>query len=351
MNGKQRILQTLQMETCDRVPVFPCAHYFSAGVAGMSIRTFATDGDKMATALLCAAERFGWDGINPGSDVAVEAEALGSTAEFPEEAPPHVVAPGLENPSDLGRLRVPNPLRAGRMPVVLRATQICAKQAGDEICILPVIMGPLNCASQLRGVERMLLDTLDHPEFAARLLDFCTDVVIEYGKALIDSGAHGILVGEALCSPGMISPAFYDSMVPRQRRLAESLRKHGATHVLLHICGNTTRILPAMVETTANIFDLDWQVNLGEAKRICGPARVTMRGNLDPSAVLLNGGPEAVYQKSVEAIRAAGSSGFILSGGCDVAPGTPYENLDAMTAAACDEAARPERPLPSRPSG
>jgi uroporphyrinogen decarboxylase len=305
----------------------------------MSVRTFSTDGDKMAAALLHAAQRFGWDGINPGSDVAVEGEALGSTAEYPDEGPPHVTRPGLTDPSDLARLGVPNPLRAGRMPVVIRATEICAREAGGEIYNLPVIMGPLNCASQLRGVDQVLLDTADRPEFVAELLDFCTEVVTEYGKALIDAGAHGILVGEALCSPGMISPAFYRSVVSRQRRLVEALRQHGAQHVLLHICGNVKRILPAMVETSADIFDLDWQVNLAEAKCVCGPARVTIRGNLDPAAVLLHGTPETVYRKSVEAIRAGGDRGFILGSGCDVAPGTPHENLDAMNAAVRDECA------------
>jgi uroporphyrinogen-III decarboxylase len=36
-------------------------------------------------------------------------------------------------------------------------------------------------------------------------------------------------------------------------------------------------------------------------------------------------------------IRSAGAGGgLILSSGCDVSPGTPYENLDAMMSAARD---------------
>ena len=335
MNGKQRILNTLHMEQCDRVPVFPCAHYFTAAVGGMSIRTFSTDGEKMASALLRGLERFGWDGLNPGSDVAVEGEALGSKLGFPEQAPPYVVKAGLANPDDLAHHRVPNPLKAGRMPVVIRATEIVVREVGNEVYVMPVIMGPLNCSSQFRGVEDLMMDIVERPEFVERLLDFSTDVVLEYGKALVDAGAHGILIGEALCTPGMISPATYRSIVPRQRRLAEALRKHGAQHVLLHICGNVRRILPIMVEAGADIFDLDWQMDLAEAKRTCAPAGITIRGNLDPAAVLRNGTPDEVYQKSVKAIKAAGAGGgFILGSGCDVASETPYENLDAMVAAA-----------------
>jgi len=337
MNGKQRILNTLQMGKCDRVPVFPCAHYFTAAVGGMSIRTFSTDGNKMASALLRGLERFGWDGLNPGSDVAVEGEALGSKLAFPEQAPPYVVKAGLANPDDLESAHLPNPLKDGRMPVVVRATELVVREVGNEVYVMPVIMGPLNCSSQFRGVEDLMMDIVERPEFVERLLDFSTEVVLDYGKALVDAGAHGILIGEALCTPGMISPVTYRSIVPRQRRLAEGLRKHGAQHVLLHICGDVRRILPIMVEAGADIFDLDWQVDLAKAKCTCAPARITMRGNLDPAAVLLNGRPDEVYRKSVETIRAVGTGGgFILGSGCDVALGTPYENLDAMTAAAKD---------------
>ena len=95
MTGKQRILTALGGQQPDRVPVFPLAHYYTARFRKITIRDFATDGEKMAAALIAGFERFGWDGVNPGCDVAVEGEALGSLLEYPEEAPPYVVRPHL----------------------------------------------------------------------------------------------------------------------------------------------------------------------------------------------------------------------------------------------------------------
>lgn len=333
--GKDRILASLAMKTPDRTPVFPIAHYYTAGMRGMPVSVFATSGEKMASALLAAYERFGWDGINPGCDVAVEGEALGSEVEFPEQAPPHVVRPALENPEYAVFLRRPNPLKRGRMPVVIRATELCVKEAGKEIFIGPFTMGPFNCASQVRGVNNLLMDILDRPKFVHELLDFCVDVLIDYGKALIDVGAHAIFLGEALCTPGMISPAYYrETVLPRQQKLIAALKDYGAGHVLLHVCGNVRKILPAMLESGADIFDLDWQMDMEEARQTCAD-KATLRGNLDPSAVLLSGSPDEVFAKSVEVIRAAGAGGgLILGSGCDVAIGTPAENLEAMMAAA-----------------
>ncbi len=252
MNGKQRIAAALAHELPDRTPVFPIAHYYTAEVRGISIRTFATDGDRMASALLAGFERFGWDGLNPGCDVAVEAEAVGSELAFPEQAPPHVTRPALENLTYAPLLRRPNPLRQGRMPVVIRATGLCVKEAGNDIFIGPFTMGPFNCASQIRGVNNLLMDVIERPKFVEELLDFSVDVVLDYGKALIDVGAHAIFLGEALCTPGMISPKYYtETILPRQQRLISALRDYGAPHVLLHVCGNVRKILAPMLESGA----------------------------------------------------------------------------------------------------
>lgn len=335
MTGKERVISATSGKESDRVPVFPIAHYFTAGVKGVPISHFATHGDTMGTALMAGLERFGWDGINPGCDVAVEGEALGSMLAFPENAPPYVVRPALSDPALLRTLKKPHPLRDGRMPVVIRATQICAREAGESTYVGPYTMGPFNCASQVRGVQELLMDIVERPDFVEELLDFCTDVVLDYGKALVDAGAHGVFLGEAICTPGMISPTFYrDCILPRQQRLVTALKQYGANQVLIHICGDVTKILPTMLETGADIFDLDWQVDLAYAKQVFG-GKAAIRGNLDPSSVLLEGEPEDVYEKATKVIRAAGSGGgLILSSGCDVSPGTPYENLDAMMSAA-----------------
>ena len=337
MNGKERILQALRMEEADRVPVFPIAHYFSAKVNGISIREFAQDGEKMASAVLAGYERFGWDGIQLGCDIGVEGEALGGVAAFPEDAPPHLEKFVLESPEKLKDLRVPNPLKDGRMHVEIRATEICVKEAGDEVFIQPYTVCPMTCAGQVRGVEALLMDMIDRPDFVEDLLDFCSEVVLDYGKALIDVGAQSLLLGAALCSPSFSPPSFYrEKVLPRHQKLVATLKDYGGVPILLHICGDVKSILPDMLETGVDMFDIDWQVDMGEAKQIT-KGEVTLRGNLDPADVLLNGTAEQVYQKSAEVIHAAGKGGgLILGSGCDVSPGTPEENMEAMLQAAKD---------------
>ena len=54
MTGKQRILMALRGEQPDRTPVFPLAHYYTARFRKITIRDFATDGEKMGAALIAA---------------------------------------------------------------------------------------------------------------------------------------------------------------------------------------------------------------------------------------------------------------------------------------------------------
>lgn len=338
MNGKERILMACRMEEPDRVPVMPITHYHSAALAGITIGEYAQSGEKMAAAVLKGYERFGWDGFMLGCDVGVEGEALGGTAEFPDDAPPNLKTYVLENNYEkLKELKVPNPLKDGRMPVEIRATEICIKEVGAEAFVQPYTACPMTCASQLRGVQTLMMDTIDDPVFVEELLDFTTKVVLEYGKALVDAGAHSVLLGAALCSPQFTPPQFYqEKILPRHQELIAALKKYGAPSVDLHICGNIWKIVPYMAESGADMFDVDWQMDMEKLKQELKGKGITLRGNINP-ALIQNGTPEEVYEESVKIIKSAGSGGgMILGSGCDVAHGALYENLDMMIKAAKD---------------
>jgi uroporphyrinogen-III decarboxylase len=102
--------------------------------------------------------------------------------------------------------------------------------------------------------------------------------------------------------------------------------------VSLHICGNATPILPMMADSGADVLELDHAVNIAEACRIAGP-EIALWGNLDPIRVLAQGTPESVRHEALEtlqAVKAASYSRFVLSSGCTLAVETPPENLDAL---------------------
>ena len=330
----ERVRRVIRGDSVDRVPVVPILHYGTARAIGATIRQFGADPEVMARALTASQHRFGYDGIQVSLSVAVEAEAIGSLTEQPEDAVPYVVQPIVRTPGDLRGLRVPDPSRDGRLPVFVEAVRLLAEQVGDRPYLIATIRGPLNMASQLRGVEQLMLDLHDDPTFVYNLLDFCVEVGAVFGAALTRAGANAIAIGEALCSPAFISPRTYRALVAeRHGDLVARLRAAGAEATLLHVCGDIRPILPDLAAAGADIVDIDWQVDPGEADRLAG-GRVALRGNLDPSAVLLLGTPAEVLATARQALASAAGARFILGSGCDVAPSTPPANLDALVAAA-----------------
>jgi uroporphyrinogen decarboxylase len=341
VNSLERVRSALSGGIADRVPVVPMIVSGTARWAGVPVSRYAADPVVMADCLMSAQHRAGYDGIHVSLNVSVEAEALGALIEQPLDELPHVVAPLLAEPADLIRLKIPDPRTDGRLPVFVEATRIVARDVGDSVLIVPNIRGPMSMASQLRGVEQLLMDLIDAPDFVADLLAFCAEVGVVFGAALSQAGGHAIMLGDALCSPASISPTMY-------RRVAQSvhaemvrrLHEDGAGTVIMHVCGDTRPIIADLAATGADMLDLDTAVPLDEARALAGP-HVGLRGNVSPSFLYGATAPD-VLEVARRTIAAGGSPRFVLGTGCEVPIGTPIENVIAMVDASRQASYRDE---------
>ncbi|OGV64002.1 MAG: hypothetical protein A3K19_04345 [Lentisphaerae bacterium RIFOXYB12_FULL_65_16] len=333
MTGLERTRRCLAGGPVDRLPVLPILHSGLAPLAGVPLGRFLTDADAMAGVLLDGYRRFGYDGIQFSLGVTAEAEALGARVTQPEDGAPILTEHLVADWANLPRLAEREPERAGRFPLFADAIARVMDAVGAEAFILPTLRGPLLMASQLRGVEPLLMDMLDTPEQIDRLLSFTTDVALRLGRWLRRTGAHGLVLGEATCSPSFISPTLYRELVlPHHRRLIADLKAAGWETVGLHICGATLPIVDDVISTGADFMDVDYQV---PAEDILARTanRMALRGNLDPSSVLRFGKPADVRQRTVALLAQVRSSRWIVSSGCDIPPGTPAANIAALVEA------------------
>jgi uroporphyrinogen decarboxylase len=332
LNSLERIRATLSGGVADRVPVFPLVHTSTARWAGVPISRYASDPVTMADCLVSAQQRAGYDGIHMSLNVTVEAEALGAAIEQPYDEPPRVLAPLLAEPADLLRLRVPDPLTDGRLPVFVEATRIIARDYGNSVRIAPFIRGPMVLASQLRGVEQFLIDLIEAPEFLTDLLAFCAEVGVTFAAALTRAGSHAVALGDALCSPASISPATYRRVAqPVHTEMVRRIHADGAGAVVMHVCGDTRPIIPDLVATGIDVLDVDSPVPLAEARALAG-RDINLRGNVNPSW-LYGASPADVKSAARQAIAEGGAPHDVLGTGCEVPIGTPIENLIALVEA------------------
>jgi uroporphyrinogen decarboxylase len=335
MTGRQRVANVLSGERMDRPPILPILHTGLAGLFDIPLGQFFTRADVMAQVIVDGYRRFHCDGVQLTLGVIGEAEALGAAVEQPPDGSPALKEYLLADLANLDRLRPRDPVTGGRMPLFFEAVERVSQQIGEESFILATLRGPLLIASQLRGAENILVDMLEDPEAVSRMLEYTNDVAQKLARGLLTSGAHGLVLGEATCSPSFISPALYRELVlPHHRRLVAQIKQMGWRCVGLHVCGNTTAIIEDMISTGVDFLDVDYQVPAEKAVAIAR-GRMVLRGNLDPSSIFRFGAAHKVRMETAALCKSVAGARWIISSGCDIPPGTPAENV-----AACVETVR-----------
>jgi MtaA/CmuA family methyltransferase len=333
MTPKERVHAIIRGTSYDRPAVTPIFMAWAANFIGRTYRDYYLDGDVLAEAQLAVARAFNLDQVSAISDPWREASAYGMEFDYPEHGVgrPHGVL--LQSPQDVSRIKPFDIEHAERPRQRIESVRNMAQTVGRTHSVLGWVEGPLALYADLRGVESMFLDLIDNPLMYRNAAEILIENQIRFARAQVAAGADMIGVGDSVAS--LISPPMYRQFVlPFEKRLFDAIHEAGAA-VKLHICGDIRGSVRFMAQTGCDILDVDWMVPLDEARVAVGPepapaqAGVTLAGNLDPSAVLLQGTPQDVADAARRNIEMAGRP-FILQPGCEVPPGTPEANIRAF---------------------
>lgn len=342
MTPLERCRAVLDGQTPDRIPVVPQTFMFAAETAGIKVGELARSAAKMVEAQVVSQARYGYDGCVIDFDDASLAEACGAKVIYRDEEPAIVdeSEPVVNEWRDLDKLKLPDPWRDGRLPVWLEATRSLVGRIGDQVWIMGrADQGPFSLACLLRGAPQFMMDLLDeeaHPHLD-RLIDFSRQACARFAQAQKEAGAHATSIGDAFAGPSLISPELYRRFaLEPEIALTREVQAAGIPFSI-HICGKTSRIIADMGRTGARILEVDWQLDIGEARRLV-PASTVLMGNVNPSDPLVLGTPEQVTAAARQVIEATGGRGLFLSSGCALGRNTRPENLRAMIAAAHEHA-------------
>lgn len=329
MNSLERCLAAIRGQPPDRTPVFPLLMFFAQTRAGITYRQFANSGRALADAQLLMRQRFGLDAITVCSDAFRLAADLGAEMAYPEDKPPFACTPLVRGPADLARLGRPDP-SDGRTRMADRVTGVreMAASAGRDCLVLGWVDMPFAEACSLCGVSEFMTMLYDEPELAHRLLDRLTSLVINFALAQVEAGAPMIGAGDAAAS--LVSPGHYREFAqPYERRVCEAIHQAGGL-VKLHICGNTTAMLPDMPGSGADLFNVDHLVPFARALEVYGAANACFKGNLDPVADVMQATPEQCRAACRARLAAARGHRYMLSAGCEIPSDTPDAVFEAF---------------------
>jgi uroporphyrinogen-III decarboxylase len=210
----------------DRVPVFAQLHEFAAEFLGIPRREFFTRPDLSVPALLQTQREFGIDVASVTFDVYnIEAEALGQALVWIDGCMPDVdrKKPLIRDRGDLARIRTPDFNTEGRFQQVIRMNALFRELTGLEPTLS--FCAPFSLAANLRGIEQLLLDMFEDPEFARGLMDAITDEVLApwilYQKHCFP-GSTKISGADAIASLPIVNlPILRQWIIPSIQRLRE----------------------------------------------------------------------------------------------------------------------------------
>jgi [methyl-Co(III) methanol-specific corrinoid protein]:coenzyme M methyltransferase len=215
-------------------------------------------------------------------------------------------------------------LQRGRIPQLIEAVRILKREVGDQVAVIGGIIGPFTIAGAMLDAVPILKASFKEPDKLHPFLEVAEKAGTALGKALIEAGADLICVEDMQASPDLIAPRTYrDLELEYQRRQVQALD----VPVILHICGNVDKIVEYMAETGVEALSLEPKSDVDVARRKA-PATTIIIGGVDAATTLFMKTPEDVKEAAREQIEMGLD---ILAPGCAIAPGTPTENLLAMT--------------------
>ena len=328
MNSLDRLQALLAGQPVDRTPNFDIFMTLAAHTIGAPLSRYYLDYRVLVQANLAVLQTYHLDIVQTLSDPYREAADCGLAVDFPTDWLPINKIPLIQETGDLHGVAFAGKTFGPRMTDRIEAVRALREQVGNEVPVMGWVEGALAEAADLRGVSTLLTDLTERPAWVHELLEACTSMAIAFAEAQIAAGAHIIGLGDAIAS--QISPRMYRAFaMPYEQRIFAAVRAAGAIP-RLHICGNTTHLLRDIATCGAQIVDLDWMVDLGQAAQALEGLAVC--GNLNPVSVFLQGTPEQV-RLGVLANAAAGGGRWISAAGCEIPDSTPPANLHAQTQA------------------
>jgi uroporphyrinogen decarboxylase len=319
MNKHQRIQAALAGEPVDRVPLslwrhYHCADRNAADLAGVTIdlaSTYDLDLIKLTPCGLYAVEDW-----------------AGTCIEYPgsEHEPPYLATPAVSQPADW-RALPPLAPTDGALGRELDVIHHVLDGTHGQIPAMMTIFSPLTLAYKLAGAP--LIEHLrHHPAALHSGLETIAQTTIQFARAALDAGAHGLFFATQLASGDWLEPDEYDRFgQPYDLAVLEAV-DHSSAITVLHLHGQ--HIFFELVDRYP-VHAVSWHnwetaPTLAQAKTLTSRAFIA---GLDRRR-LEQGPPAAIEEQIHQVVAQTKGRGLILAPSCVIPTTTPLDHLNTV---------------------
>ena len=279
-------------------------------------------------------QRFALDAAILFSDILTVPDAMGLGLHFVEGEGPKFERP-VRTEADVARLQVPD---LERLRYVFDAVALIRKELHGRVPLIGFSGSPFTLACYMvegggsddfRQVKTMLYS---RPDLLHRMLEVNAQAVTAYLNAQIAAGAQAVMIFDTW-GGALSDAAFEEFSLAYARRVIASLTRTNEGRVVPRVLFTKGGglWLEGLADSGADALGIDWQTNLGDARRRVG-GRVALQGNMDPMALF--GTPESIEVEAQRVLDAYGPGpGHVFNLGHGISQHTSPEHVLALVEA------------------
>ncbi|HOX87127.1 MAG TPA: uroporphyrinogen decarboxylase family protein [bacterium] len=287
--------------------------------------------DLMVQAHAAAYERYRHQPITVGIDIYnLEAEAYGAQVAEPQENDiPTIATPLCDNMDAVLQLTPFDPVISGRLKLVIDAgKQLKNKYPSTDIRI--PVSGPFSIASNLLGMEPLLLELAFNPQSALQALTCLADNQLVFCRAILQAGLK-ITFFESAATPPLVSPQQFERiLLPVLQQMNEKIQAISGEPIALVMGGDTCTILPALIQIGSNYLICPSETDQQRfMEMVAAFPEIMVRINLNPRVVSY-GKREEIVAEIDRIFDLAGTRQRVCLGTGVLAYDVPPENVDLI---------------------
>jgi len=330
------IRKAVRLEKPARLPVFAASEEFDVRVAGAVYGEYNRNAELMAKVQIECVEKFDYDWAWLQVDDCIEFEVLGVGVRGEGDILPATCDYLKTDYSVLRGLKMPDPQKDGRMPVLLESIKRIKDKFGDTVCVTGRVAAPFTSTTLIFGMVETFSMMYDDPDFIFEANKFCLEMQNAFAVAQIKAGADALWVGDCNASGHLISPdQFREFAFDGAKQLAKTIDEYNGLSIY-HASEHNLECLDIQADIGNHVLSVGPGRDMAEAKAKVGH-KVCLVGNIDPIKYLYYADADKVYNEA-KRIASIGSNGggYLFNSGEMIPRDTPEENIKAMIRGARD---------------